>query len=423
MALSRRGFGKLAGTAGLGTALAGAAAAPASAAGRTWHMGGTAVPELKEFDGTVKTFMQERDIPAGQLAVSYKGRLLHARSYAWTADESLRFGPTALFRIASLSKPVTATAVNLLAQQGKLDLATPVTDILDLAPPDGGTADPRLAKITVRRLLQHLGGWDRDISGDVTYKDPEVAAALGVSLPVSEKQVAAYGTGAKLDHDPGSTYAYSNFGYLLLGQIIEKTTGESYEAFVKRAVLKPMEISRMRLGRSRAEQAAPTEVPYFSQHKGTTVLDESGAKVPSPYGSFRMETRDSQGGWLSSAVDLVRFASIYDSADTGVLNGASIKQAFAEPETGVGDDGWYYGMGWMVRPTSGGTGRNTWHNGSLSGTTALMVRTSGGLSWAALFDQRDDPSGKSYGAIDGALWSASRAVSSWPSHDLYPKYF
>ncbi|PSK96331.1 CubicO group peptidase (beta-lactamase class C family) [Murinocardiopsis flavida] len=423
MALSRRGFGKLAGTAGLGTALAGTVAAPAPAAARTWHMGGTAVPALKGFDATLKKFMQDRDIPGGQIAVTYKGRLVLARSYAWTADPTLRFGPTALFRTASLSKPVTAAAVNVLVRRGKLKLATPVTEILDLEPPSGQTADARLPKITVQRLLQHLGGWDRDVSGDITTKDADVAKVLGVELPVSEKQVVTYGAGKALDNAPGAAYAYSNYGYLLLGQIIEKVTGESYEAFVKREVLKPVGIDRMRLARSLKEQAAPTEVPYFSQYKGTTVLDPSGAKVAAPYGTIRLETRDSGGAWLASAADLVRFASIFDSADSGVLDAAAIKRTFATPETGVGSGGSYYGMGWHVRPVSGGTGRNTWHTGSLPGTSTLLVRTSQNMSWAVLFNQRDDPSGLSYTSIDGAMWDAVRGVGSWPSHDLFPKYF
>jgi hypothetical protein len=66
---------------------------------------------------------------------------------------------------------------------------------------------------------------------------------------------------------------------------------------------------------------------------------------------------------------------------------------------------------------------NTWHTGILAGTSTLLVRTYGGMSWAALFDQRDDPSGLSYDDIDGDLWSAAGQVSSWPTTDLFPQYF
>ncbi|WP_344107133.1 serine hydrolase domain-containing protein [Nocardiopsis rhodophaea] len=369
----------------------------------------------------MKKFMQERSISAGQLAVSYKGRLVFGRSYAWTDDEKLRFGPTALFRIASLSKSITATAVNLLVQQGKLKLSTPVTELLELNPPEGEKLDPRVSEITVRRLLQHLAGWDRDISGDATFENFATAKQLGVGLPVGIDQIIRYGAGKPLDHDPGTKYAYCNYGYMLLGKIVEKVSGQPFEAFVKKNVLSPMGITRMRQGRTLAEHRAPTEVPYFSQYTSTTVMDDSGKKVPLPYGGFRLENFEATGGWLSSAVDMVRFASLFDS--TKVLNAASVKRTFAEPETGINSNGYYYGMGWLVRPVSGGSGMNTWHDGSMGGTFAYMVRQYNGISWVALFNQRDDKSGKSYYDIDSSMWDAIRSVKSWPSHDLYDKYF
>jgi hypothetical protein len=106
----------------------------------------------------------------------------------------------------------------------------------------------------------------------------------------------------------------------------------------------------------------------------------------------------------------------------GGTSAASLAAAFAAPETGVNADGWYYGTGRMVRPVSGG-GRNTWHDGGLDGTSTRMVRTHDGKGWAVLFNQRDDPSGLSYSAIDGLLWTASRQVEPWPAHDLYDRYF
>jgi hypothetical protein len=121
-----------------------------------------------------------------------------------------------------------------------------------------------------------------------------------------------------------------------------------------------------------------------------------------------------------TAVDMVRFAAIFDSANS-VLNSTSIARAFAKPETGVQSDGSWYGCGWSVRNVTGG--RNTWHTGSLPGTHTILVRRYDGLTWAALFDQRDDASGKSYGDIDLALHQAANAVTTWPSSNLYGSYF
>ncbi|MGH3240446.1 MAG: serine hydrolase domain-containing protein, partial [Spirillospora sp.] len=394
---------------------AAAAAAAAGAAARSWRVKGKALAGLGGFDATLKTFMRERNIPCGQLAVVRKGKLVLARGYTYAEDGHFTTQPTSLFRVASLSKPVTATAVLRLAQDGKVKLTDRVATLLSLPT----SADPRLKDVTLWRLLQHIGGWDRDISPDVMFQDATIARALGVPLPVTRANIMKYASARKLDHAPGTKYAYSNYGYLLLGRIIEKASGQSYAKYVQQKVLGPRTISRMRLGRTLTK--ASGEVPYYSTYTGTTVFDGSGKKVPSPYGAFNLENMDSHGGWLASAMDLTRFAGIYDGG-TSVLNSTSIGRAFAKPETGINGDGWYYGCGWQVRPVSGG-GRNTWHTGSLPGTYTLLVRRNDGLSWAVLFDQRQEGDAPSYGAIDSLLHKAANAVTRWPTGDLTPDYF
>jgi CubicO group peptidase (beta-lactamase class C family) len=427
--LSRREFGKTAGIAGLGASgavvLGGCSEksveARTAATGKTWKLSGERGAGLAGFDRAMKSFMQERDIECGQLAVARKGSLLLARGYTWTSSATLTTEPTSLFRIASLSKPVTAAAVLRLVQEGRLSLDARVTALLSLTPPSGRTMDPRLGNVTVRRLLQHTGGWDRDLSFDPTYRhDFAVASALGTRLPVTKANIMTYMNGQKLDHAPGSRYAYSNYGYMLLGRIIEQVSGTDYRTYVQNKILGPRGITRMRPGRTLQADAAPREVRYRSQYKASTVMDQSGTRVPAPYGAFNMEYRDASGGWLSTAVDLVRFAGIFDGANS-VLNGTSIQRAFAKPETGVQSGGWWYGCGWSVRDVTGG--RNTWHTGSLPGTYALLARRFDGVTYAALFNQRDDASGKSYSDIDPLLYRAANTVTSWPTFNRFGHYF
>ncbi|MCP2337044.1 serine hydrolase domain-containing protein [Actinomadura rupiterrae] len=420
-AFRRRDFGRLAALGVGGPALLAACGeggdshdASSVAATRTWKVTGSALTGLGGFDSTVKSFMQARNIPCGQLAVVRKGKLLLARGYTWSSDAALKTQPTSLFRIASVSKPITATAVLRLIQEGRLKPTDKVATLLRLPT----TADPRLKDVTVLRLLQHLGGWDRDISPDPMFQDANIARALHKRLPVSRADIMKWESGRKLDHKPGSTYAYSNYGFMLLGRIIEKVSGQSYSTYVQQKVLGPRGIKRMKLAHGLSK--ATGEVPYYSSYKGTTVYDNTGKQVPFPYGGFNIENMDAHGGWLSTAVDLTRFAQIYDGG-TSVLNSASIARAFAKPETGVNSNGWYYGTGWMVRPVTGG--RNTWHDGSLAGTSTLLVRRFDGLTWAVLFDQRQEGNQPSYGDIDGALHKAANAVTRWPTGDLYPKYF
>jgi CubicO group peptidase (beta-lactamase class C family) len=413
--LSRREFGGL-----LSLAIPAAVRSPSHSPGRSWRVTGRGLPGLGEFDLVIKTFMQTRDVTCGALAVTHRGRLVLARGYTWSADAALTTQPASLFRIASISKPITATVVLRLAQDGRLALTDRVAGVLGLAAP----ADPRLHDVTVLHLLRHLGGWDREVAGDPLFDDAVIARALGKRLPVDRADIVQYVTARPLDHTPGTAYAYSNYGYLLLGEVIERAGGSAYADQVRRTVLDPLAIHRMRLGRTLVP--APGEVPYYSQYTAPTVMNASGDRVPGPYGSFNHENNAFNCGWLASAVDLVRFATIYDGTTT-VLTAESVARALAPPETGTvsrsasglrqgasgADRGRYYGCGWHV-----GQGY-TWHNGSLPGTYALLVRRFDGLAWAVLFDQRDDPSGERYAEIAPDLHAAADDVGTWPAGDLF----
>jgi CubicO group peptidase (beta-lactamase class C family) len=507
---SRRDFGRFAGLAGTAAALAGRpgtaraasqdAAVRADAAGpmlnsaggrRLWRVNGAMLPGMQEFDATLMAFMEERDIPCGSLAVARDGRLLLARGYTWGARGVPETTPTSLFRVASVSKTVTAAAVLRLVQDGRLRLDARLTDLLPLAAPATGRApstalhaaptalhapptmphaastalhaapavphgdptavhggtpaphttlagphaapagalaagpgrpgtapgDPRLSDVTVVRLLRHLGGWDRDVSGDPMFDDLAIAKEFGRPLPIGQDDIIRHVAARPLDHAPGTTFAYSNYGYLLLGRIIERVTGRPYAAYVRDALLAPLGITRMRLGRTL--QPVPGEVPYFSQFTGTTVMNRSGARVAAPYGTFNQENNAFNCGWLATAVDLVRFARVYDGV-TPVLTAASAAQAFAVPETGA-KRGRYYGCGWHVH--QGDRGLTTWHSGSLPGTHTLLVRRFDGLTWAVIFDQRDDPSGSPYREIDTALHETADDLPRWPAGDLSKTYF
>lgn len=385
---------------------------------RVWRISGSSLPGLEGFNATLEGFMRARGISCGALAVSRRGRLVLARGYTYSADPSLNTQPTSLFRIASISKPVTATAVLRLVQEGRLRLTDRLTDLLDLSPPPGKKTDPRLRDITVLHLLRHEGGWNRERSADPMFNDRQIAADLGVPLPIRREHIITQVTGLKLDDPPGLRYAYSNYGYLLLGRIIERVGGAGYERLVREKVLDPLKITRMRLGRTL--ERAPGEVPYASRVKAKTVMDTSGREVTGPYGVFNLDNMDSHGGWLASAVDLDRFARVYDGG-TPVLSRASVARALAEPEAWSSQKGLYYGLGWEVRPVPGG--RDVWHTGNLPGTYTLLSRRSSGLTWTVLFNQQDDPSSLSYGEIDLEVRKTADAVKRWPAGDLSGRYF
>src|SRR5581483_884445 len=294
-------------------------------------------------------------------------------------------------------------------------------DLLAL-PPEERKRDPRLKKVTVRHLLQHTGGWDRDKSFDPMFRSVQIARALGVAPPAGPAEIIRYMVDRELDFDPGSRFAYSNFGYCVLGRLIEKQTGMPYETYVRQEILEPLGVRAMQVGRTREQ--APDEVRYYDEkgRTGPTVFGpDFTKKMPTPYGVWSLESLDAVGGWIASAPDLVRFASALGRPEgTKIIGADNLGAAFARPDgpPGRGKDGKkdaYYGLGWNVRVVGPGQ-INTWHTGSFAGTSTILVRRHDGLCWAVLFNQRNDARGRYLaGLIDPLVHRAAERVEHWPA--------
>jgi CubicO group peptidase (beta-lactamase class C family) len=223
---------------------------PAKATVVAFAGSGARQPGMESYDRLIPRLMAQWEIPGGAVAVVKDGKLLFARGYGYADVETHQpVEADALFRIASVSKPITSVAILKLVDEGKLSLDDhPFAILSDLAAPPGSAEDPRLAGITIRHLLEHSGGWDRDASGDPMFMSSTIAEALGTEAPAKTTDIIRYMRGKPLDFDPGTRYVYSNFGYAVLGRVIEKVTGQPYDEYVKSAVLEPMGISRMAIG-------------------------------------------------------------------------------------------------------------------------------------------------------------------------------
>jgi N-acyl-D-amino-acid deacylase len=390
-------------------------------------------PHFLSFDQAMIAFMEKRKIPGGALAVVKEGRLVYAQGYGYADRERKeRVRATSLFRIASISKPFTAIALMKLVQEGRggLTLETKAFPYLSLSPvlERGKQPDPRLNEITLRQLLQHTAGFDRDKSGDPMFEPIHIAKVVGAPAPATPETIIRYMLGKPLDFDPGTRYAYSNFGYCVLGRVIEKATGKPYETYVREEILAPLKIRRMRIGKSLLSGRANGEVKYYQENLGVTrSVFTPSEEVAWAYGGFYLEAMDAHGGWIGSAVDLARFAAALDTSTTA-LNAEITKALYALPpppvwRTPQGEaNDYYYGLGWLVRPLGRNGKANYWHNGSLPGTYTLLVRRSDGLSWVALFNQRSEGGMPSDREIDPALHLAANAVKQWGNHDLFPKF-
>ena len=334
---------------------------------------GEAVPELEALDTLMTDFMHEHKVPGAALAVTKDGRLVYARGFGYSDVEGKKpVEPRSLFRLASVTKPFTGAAILQLIDQGKLRMDDKVFDLLKLEPllEDGAKFDPRWKEVTVEQILHHRGGWDRDVSGDPMFMPIKIAKAFKADPPASQEQIIRYMMGKPLDHDPGKKEVYSNFGYCVLGRVIERASGEKYEDYVKKHVLKPIGVTTMRLGRTLEEKRAPGEVKYYDRHTGKAVLGPNlGKQVPAPYGAWNLEAMDAHGGWIASAVDVARFASALDDAKRfPALGGNFTQRAFK---------------------------RDYEHRGALDGTSTLMARPNiDGVTYVVLFNARKGPDEK-----------------------------
>lgn len=423
---------------GLGGWLAPAEAAAPAPAGETFPVTGVADPRMAAYDNLMTDFMRQHRPPGAALAVTRNGRLVYARGFGYADIERREpVQPLSLFRIASLSKPFTATAVLQLAQQGKLRLDDKVFAIVKLQPflERGARVDPRIYAVTIRQCLQHTAGWDRDKGFDPmgAAAAEEIAQAMGQRLPIRPEHIIRYTMGRRLDWDPGTRFAYSNFGYCVLGRVVEAASGERYADYVARHVLAPLGITRMRQGRNLYADRAPGEVKYYDgQHRTGRAISGPGVgrPAPLPYGVECIETMDANGGWIASPVMLTRFVDAFnDIRNSKLVNEPSIRAMLARPPGAPGLDNGkpgpvYYGCGWNVRPIAEPQGKYTkWHGGLLAGTSTFLLGRDDGINWAVVFNSDADRAGKEFATmIDMPLHRTADQIRDWPAGDLYANY-
>jgi CubicO group peptidase (beta-lactamase class C family) len=385
-----------------------------------WTTAGMANTSLAALDNEMANFMALRNIKRGTLAVTRNGKLVFDRAYTWGPTNLAPTQTTNLFRIIALTRQFTSVAIFQLIQAGVISLDQPIGTILDLST----ALDPQFATVTIRQLLQDWGGWDSNVSGDPMYRDDFVISAnLNQPLPTTPQIIFDYMKYQFLNYAPGTSNVFSNFGYSLLGRIIETVTGMSYEQFVKANVLAPAGIWDMRLGKSLLADADPAEVDYedpFNRIVASVMGTNSPAMVPIQYGGFNLSSADACFAWLASAADLVRFSSSFDvHTNSPLLPPDLISMMWSQPPELSGSPPTYYGAGWLVRPLGGGA-YNAWHDGYADGSFSYTVRRADGFCWAVLFN-RFDNSGivPNYYNIDAEMNNAINSVVSWPAYDLF----
>lgn len=366
-----------------------------------YPVSGEALPGLGPFDKAVVQLLERWRIPGASLAVAKDGRLVLAKAYGYAdISQAKPATPDLRFRVASLSKSLTAAAVMRLVEERRLDLDDRMMTILgEWAPAAEAIADPRVYDITVRHLLMHRGGWNRDQSGDPSFDSRDHLADPNCRGIMRDELTRV------LDFTPGSTFSYSNTGYCILGRIIERITGLSYGAYVAQAILKPAAADRMALTR---RDRFPANEPIYYQTPGSAV---------SPYDGIALDAIDSLAGWVARPVDYLRyFLALNGCCGRSILQPETVSIMTAAPSAPKRPSNWY-GLGIRVQARSGGL--DLWHHGSMPGSQAEVVLAKDGFGWVVAFNARPLDAAAFSDDIDATLWAAARQVSAWPNGDLF----
>lgn len=349
------------------------------------------VRELPGVDGAVKAFMAKYSVPGLSLAITKDEKLVYAKGYG-IADDTTPVAPQSLFRLASVSKQITSIAIMRLMDQGKISPDDKVFGVGAILGTEYGTAPytANLMEITVGQLLHHTaGGWENDDT-DPMFTHPEMTADQLITWTLDN---------VPLMHPPGTSYAYSNFGYCVLGRVIEKITGMPYATAVRTLVLKPSGITDMSIAGNTLADRKPNEVEYYGQ----------AGEDPYAYNIARM---DSHGGWLASATDLARILVHVDGfpRTPDILSARAIHIMTAP--SGANHN---YASGWAVND-----GGAWWHQGSLPGTATEIARTvsRGRFNFVILTNTRS-PNPAFSADLDKLFWTAQATVTAWPRVDLF----
>jgi CubicO group peptidase (beta-lactamase class C family) len=287
--------------------------------------------------------VSERRLPGLSVAVAVDGEIIWSEGFGFADVENrVPVTPLTRFRIASISKPVTAAALGLLIEQGRLDLDAPVQRYVPSFP-------QKPWPITTRLLAGHLAGirhYDgNEFESAIAY--PSVTAALAVFANDS------------LRHQPGTRYAYSSYGWNLVSAVIEGAAQENFLRYMRDRVFTPLGM------RHTVAEHPDSIIPYRARfyQRG-----RDGQLVNAPY--VDNSVKWAGGGFMSTAEDLVRFGSAH--LQPGFLKAETLALLHTSQKTSAGSETGY-GIGWSVGRDS--TGRRTvgHSGGAVGGNTYLLL--------------------------------------------------
>ena len=340
--------------------------------------------ERKRLARLAAAFMETYEVPGLSIAIAIKGKPAYVEAFGVAdRDTGEALTPQHRFRIASISKPITSTGIFTLIEAGKLQLEQRVFGPNSIFADDyPWSADGSETRITIEHLLTHTtGGWKND-ANDPMFLNKKMNHRELISWTLKTMPLAV---------PPGTSFAYSNFGYCILGRVIEKLTGQTYEQFIKENILKRCGIIDMQIAGNTLTDRAINEVKYYSPSGGD------------PYG-MNVARMDSHGGWIATPSEMTTFFVHIDGfKDTRQLLTDDTLRTMSTPTAANPR----YAKGLFVNSAN-----NWWHGGSLPGTETLSVRTNSDFCWSAFTNTRPKFRDMT-AALDLLGWHMVRSVADW----------
>ncbi|MDO5442794.1 MAG: serine hydrolase domain-containing protein [Bacteroidia bacterium] len=384
---------------------------------RTLTNGISDTSSLAGLDKNIETYMQYWHLKGLSLSIMRNDSLVYAKGYGWAdEEEGIRMSPGHILRLASVSKLITATGIMKLQEEGRLTLQDHVFG------PDGilcdsiftaSIKDKNYFKINVEHLLRHKAGFTTN-AGDPMFSTRDIIYLNHLSSPPDHETLVRTQLKKRLPYEPGTSQAYSNFGYLLLSMVIEKITGESYENWIQNNILLPAGCMDFHIAENYYEGRYCNESKYYVQDDDEPVKEynNSGRMVVRCYGGNDIKALAGAGAWVGSAAELARFVASIDGRPEvpDILTEESIREMtrYIDPDT--------YSLGWNDTKETGEWTRS----GTMSGTCALIKYFPDGECWI-LITNTSTWKGPGHTRYDTELFKKSRAGYSalLPARDFF----
>jgi serine beta-lactamase-like protein LACTB len=310
-------------------------------------------------EAEIHALMETDRVPGLSVAIGWEGRLRYSKAFGLAdVENQVAASIDTRFRTASIAKALTATAVMILVEKGKIDLEEDIRTYVPAFPEQD-------SPILVRHVLSHQSGirhynsWLEAV-GTTSFDN------LGQTLQIF--------AGDALVQEPGEAFRYTTFGYNLLGLAIENATGDSYEMAMRELIWKPAGMQHT--GIDHHFEVVPHRARGYARLEKREDIPE-GLRDRVRVGELiRAELHDTSmktpgGGMLSTAEDLVRFG-LAMQADR-LVSSSTRDLMWAPAQDAKGEDT-PYGMGWWMN------GDNITHGGGQAGTSCMLaIRQTNGV--------------------------------------------